>query len=196
MLTKNHVELDDLQRMKQAQEDEVMEELEKLGLPFVHPEFQLVVAKYTSRGKVHVDKMMKELLKQKKEEKKSESIDFGKELFKKLCLVRSNKELHGEYRSAVVSKDEELNGHISRREFQKTVDRYLNLTDEESALLAENSGFVDGTHKNDIDYTFVLKLLAEPLERSVFTPKQCVKQRTRKKGGSNCGTSTEEHRLP
>ena len=32
----------------------------------------------------------------------------------------------------------------------------------------ENSGFVDGTHKNDIDYTFLLKLLAEPLERSVF----------------------------
>ena len=102
-----------------------------------------------------MDKLMKEMLKRDKKEEsqqKKDSWTSAKSCSKSFAWSAP-------IRSFVMSigrplcQDEELNGHMCRREFQKTVDKYLNLTEEESALLDENCGFVDGTHKADIDYT-------------------------------------------
>ena len=152
--------------------DDVVKSFEALGLPLVHPELQLVVAKYASRGKVNVDKMLRDLAPKvvaEKAVKKGETYDFGKGLFKKLCKLRSNEPQCDEFRKAVMSKDGEMVGHISRRDFQRALDHCVELTEEEAGLLAENCGFVDGRHAHDIDYPSVLLLLYEPMEKNCFT---------------------------
>ena len=155
-------------RGKTQSEDETVETLESLGIPMVHPEVQLVVSKYCSRGKVNVDKMLRDLLVKTTKDSKESQKEFGKGLFKKLCKVRSDPERRQAFRQAVIERDEDMTGHISRRDFQRAVDAHMDLSDEEAALLAENTGFIDGTHSADIDYTYVLKLLYEPLERTAF----------------------------
>ena len=51
------------------------------------------------------------------------------------------------------------------RDLQRAVDAGLDLTDSEAALLAENVGVADGARRADVDYAFLLLLLAEPLPR-------------------------------
>jgi Ca2+-binding EF-hand superfamily protein len=60
-------------------------------------------------------------------------------------------------------------GHITQRDFQKVLDQKLDLTDEECALLIENLTYSDGTHKHDVDYSFLLLILQEPIVDAPIT---------------------------
>jgi hypothetical protein len=64
------------------------------------------------------------------------------------------------------SKDSELNGRISKREFQRAVDGCMDMTDAESSLLLENLTLPDGSHPNDVDYFLLLLILLEPFKKS------------------------------
>ena len=150
--------------------DETVKVFESFGLPIVHPELQLIASKYASRGKVSIDKMLRDLGSKPKEASKESGngYEFGKALFKKLCKLRANESKKDEFRKAILSKDSEIVGHINRRDFQRALDNFLDLSEEESALLAENISYTDGRHMHDIDYPIVLLILYEPLEKSYF----------------------------
>ena len=62
--------------------------------------------------------------------------------------------------------DSELVGYTTKQDLQRVLDSHLDLSDAETGLLTENLCFVDGSHRNDIDYSLLLLLLSEPLPRA------------------------------
>jgi hypothetical protein len=89
--------------------------------------------------------------------------NFGKTIFKKLCKLRSSDASRIEFRKALIAKDPELLGYVSKKDLQRLLDsqRQLDLTDAEGALLSENLCFTDGSHRNDIDYSLLLLILGK-----------------------------------
>ena len=152
-------------------EEDLIAAMHSLGLPLVTAEMKLVTHRFQKKGRVNVPAMIAELESMSGEGDASgrnrgkDGESFGKELFKKLCLVRSKYDKAHEFRKSLIGKDAELVGHVNRRDLQRAVDHSLDLTDAESALLSENLCFSDGTHANDLDYSFLLLILFEPISK-------------------------------
>ena len=147
------------------------------GLPMLRCEIHIILTKYQKRGRINIESFIENFEnidgdnKSKMTEKKistKESEVFGKAIFKKLCKLRSNETNKIEFRKALLAEDPNLNGSISKKSFQKVLDRLLDLTDAEGALLIENLCFPSDTRRNEIDYPLLLLLLNEPLKRSVY----------------------------
>jgi len=171
IMAANKIEYDKAFSEKKLSEDAVVKAFESLNVPIVHPELQLIASRYASRGKVDVEKMLKDLLPKVRPAPKPESgemNDFGKGLFKKICLLRSNKEKSDAFRKSLLSKDSDMTGHIPRRDFQRALEHGFELTDEEAALLCENMAYTDGRHAHDIDYASVLLMMFEPQDKDCF----------------------------
>ena len=95
--------------------------------------------------------------------------NFGKTVFQKLCKLRANNEKRIQFRRSVLGRDADYVGHIPKRELQRALDGYCEFTEAELSLLAENLSTVDvksSTARMDLDYSLLLLLLMDPLERS------------------------------
>lgn len=147
------------------------------GLPMLKCELHIILTKYQKRGRINIESFIENFENihgstiNKNDEKKilliKDSENFGKTLFKKLCKLRSNDSNKTEFRKVLLSDDLEQNGFISKKKLQRILDRLLDLTDAEGALLIENLTFTDNTKKNEIDYSLLLLLLYEPIKRNV-----------------------------
>lgn len=166
-----------------AECDELVDILKSsLGFPMLAYEVQLVIKKFQRRGRVSIDFFLEQLetsgdgkqggagggagADSRARAGAKDAEDFGKTLFKKLCKVRASPEKRELFRGATLKKDEDLVGHISKRDLQRVLDQNMDLTDAESLLLMENLGFTDGTHRTDIQYSFLLLMLHEPIPNS------------------------------
>ena len=147
-----------------------------LALPLTRCELQQVATKYQKRGRINVEALCDALEAESDKDSKSrakaaagkEDGGIGRSMFKKLCKLRAGTskaalEQLEELRQGILEQDKDLVGRITRRELQRLLDRYADLTDEESALLEENLGFPDGMHSHSVDYPLLLLVLAEPV---------------------------------
>lgn len=91
--------------------------------------------------------------------------NFGKCMFQKLCKLRANSVKCEEFRRTLMERDPDLVGYLNKRDLQRALDRFTDLTDAESNLLTENLCFADGSHRSDIDYSLLLLVLLEPIEK-------------------------------
>jgi Ca2+-binding EF-hand superfamily protein len=158
--------------------DALVEALEsKLALPLTRCELQLVAAKYQKRGRINVEALCEALESESDREKssrgklaagKDKEEGIGRSMFRKLCKLRGSTtkaavEQLNELRQGILELDRDLVGRISRRELQRMLDRYADLSDEEASLLEENLGFPDGIHSQSVDYPLLLLVLSEPI---------------------------------
>jgi len=154
--------------------DDILFQIERfLGLPMLRPEFDLVLQKYQRRGVVNVDIFLEAMegdsenpVKKPARESQKDGESFGRALFKKICALRTNSKLVDDIRKEILSRDDDLKGYITSKDFQRILDKFADFTDEESELLAENMCFTDGTHRNEIDYSLLLLFLMEPIPNS------------------------------
>ncbi|NDD93320.1 hypothetical protein EBZ37_14720, partial [bacterium] len=127
----------------------------KLALPLTRCELQLIASKYQKRGRINIEALCEALESESEKDrargktasaKDKDDGGIGRSMFKKLCKLRAGStkaavEQLEELRSGLLEHDRDLVGRITRRELQRLLDRFADLTDEESALLEENLGF-------------------------------------------------------
>jgi Ca2+-binding EF-hand superfamily protein len=139
--------------------------------PMLSSEIYLVAAKHERRGKLNLNFLLEQLETTGAKEAdhpvtKGHSEEFSKNLFRKLCKVRASHDKHEQFRAAILQMDPEMVGHISKRDMQRVCDRHLDLTEPEGLLLFENLQFVDGSHKSELDYSLLLLIMLEPINKS------------------------------
>eukprot|EP01032_Pedospumella_encystans_P020445 gene20445-23223_t len=175
----------------QLEKAEFLSLFQTFGLPLLTAELDLLGEKHQRRGSINMKKLLEHLenentlsttLRASTDKMMSyvnrsgtlgtsmgltrggKDLSFGKELFKKICKLRANADRVEEFRRGIFERDSELVGHISKKDIQHVLDHKMDLRDEESALLIENLVFSDGSHRNELDYSFLLLMLLEPLE--------------------------------
>jgi calmodulin len=93
--------------------------------------------------------------------------EFCERMYQKLCQLRSNETKRDQFREGILLRDPDLNGRITIRELERTIEKSIpDLTEAEFHLLSENLCFIDGNFKKDIDYSFLLLVLFEPIHKS------------------------------
>lgn len=165
-------------------ESDMMAGLKALNLPISDFELHLIISKFSKRGKISVQSFLEKIEDDSKgssgiNKAKSKitkwlghknaantSYDFGKELYTKICKIRTNKKNLNKLRVELITNtDPDLNGRISGKELKEIIEKYGEFTDAEINLLIENMAFTDGNFKNDIDYSLLLLILYEPYEK-------------------------------
>ena len=155
----------------------------QMQIPLTECELYTIATKYQSRQKINVSAMLEKL---EAEEDKSgagrygrmfgksrggdkqpaQNYDFGKVMFKKICKLRANETKAGDCRAALMSKDPDLDGKFPQKDLERILNKYSDFSEAELNLLAENLGFVDGSHRSELDYPLLLLLMHEPLDRA------------------------------
>jgi calmodulin len=92
--------------------------------------------------------------------------EFCRTMYQKLCQLRSNESKRDRFREGILSRDPDLNGRITIRELERTIEKFIDFTEVEFNLLAENLCFIDGNFTKDIDYSFLLLVMFEPIHKS------------------------------
>jgi calcium-binding protein CML len=92
--------------------------------------------------------------------------EFCHTMYQKICQLRSNDSKRDQFREALLARDPDLNGRITIRELQRTLEKFINFTEIEFNLFSENLCFIDGNFKKEIDYSFLLLILYEPIPRA------------------------------
>jgi Ca2+-binding EF-hand superfamily protein len=171
--------------------------LDLLGLSLLHCELRMVLARCERRGQIKLKAFYElvegsdgggikgaigSLLGGKNRDGSKENIGLG--LFQKICKVRSHDRSRTELRRAILQRDPDLQGHIPKKDFQRVLDRHIDFTDAEAALLLENMGFFDGYNTAAADYTYFLLLLHEPVTASPIESGQIVMESMSK--GCDC----------
>lgn len=148
------------------------------AMPILGAELHLLANRYQKRNKLNLESMFEKIERSESDDTdpsdrkgksssalKSGAEEFGRNLLKKIYKLRANPEKHFAFRSAVLSKDHDMTGSLSRRDLQRIFDtnQYLDLTDEESALLIENLSIRGSDSQSDVDYPLLLLLLHEPI---------------------------------
>jgi hypothetical protein len=157
--------------------DNFINTLDSFNIPMLRCEIVSIADKHQKAGSINFKAIMESLEAEDAQNKNKSSIfggstaakmsdSFGKGLFKKICKVRANAEKRIELRRALLERDVELVGFLAQRDFQRVIDHKMDLSDEESALLAENLTFTDGTHSHDIDYSLLLLVMMDPIHNS------------------------------
>jgi Ca2+-binding EF-hand superfamily protein len=162
--------------------DEAVSMFSRMQIPLTECELYTIVTKYQSRQKVNVSAMLEKLEAEDeksglgrysrlfggkgKDKEANKNYDFGKDMFKKICKLRANETRSGDCRAALISKDPDLDGKFPQKDLERTLNKYSDFSEAELNLLAENLGFVDGSHRSELDYPQLLLLLHEPLDRA------------------------------
>lgn len=162
--------------------DELIEICNKLQLPLIEAEINTLFSRVCDKNKQITTKSFLQMLEMEGNEGNSTSRrlnkllgskspnelkedEFCKTMYQKLCKLRSNNTKCDQFREGIMSRDPDLNGRITTRELQRTIEKYVDFTEAEFNLLAENLCFIDGNFKKDIDYSFLLLLLYEPINK-------------------------------
>ncbi len=162
------------------------------ALPILPCEINSIASQFQRRNKINLESFLEKILGTKndlsasgqqndrknlnkgnlsrtKDSSQSSGSEFGKNLFKKIFKLRANSDKRFLFRSAILSKDSDMNGYINKRDLQRLLDgnQYIDLSDEESCLLIENLLIKDSSN---IDYSLLLLFLNEP----VSNPSQII----------------------
>eukprot|EP00605_Chrysophyceae_sp_TOSAG23-4_P002649 GSChrysophyteH1.ASY1.ANO1.2925.1 assembled CDS len=163
-----------------------------IGVPLLRCELYALLIKMQRHGNVPVDTLLERMESETDLGDKSGrdgvvdsshgNDSFGKTLWRKLCKLRSRRNEADTLRAALLEADRDDQGRLSKREMQRLLDKYADLTDPEAALLEENLSFYEGGHKmshhhhaslsasasaasssNYVDYPLLLLLMHEPV---------------------------------
>lgn len=163
--------------------DDLIEIVNKLRLPLIEGEVAALFSKLCDKNKQLTIKSFLELMEKenlgasgtsrmsrllgsKNATTESKENEFCKKMYQKLCQLRSNESKRDRFREGILQRDPDLNGRITIRELERTIEKYVDFTEAEFNLLAENLCFIDGNFKKDIDYSFLLLVLFEPIHKS------------------------------
>jgi Ca2+-binding EF-hand superfamily protein len=138
------------------------------GIPCQTAEILIAVSQVSSNGVVDVAKYLEASIGVEKDPKNTNSLSFGRGLYKKLCKLRSSLDSKTIFRKYVLSKDDGKNGCISAAGFKVGVQKTTECSNEEMALLCECFAVI--SQPDSIFYIFLLLWLAEPLHTSVDSP--------------------------
>jgi Ca2+-binding EF-hand superfamily protein len=167
---------------KKVSPDDMVAMFSRMQIPLTECELYTIAAKYQSRQKINVAAMLEKLEADEdkaglsrysrlfgskgKDKHTVQNYDFGKVMFKKICKLRANSSKAGDCRAALMGHDPDLDGKFPQRDLERSLNKYADFSEAELNLLAENLGFVDGSHRSEIDYPLLLLLMHEPLDHA------------------------------
>ena len=168
---------------KKVSPDEMVVMFTRMQIPLTECELYTIANKYQSRQKINVSAMLEKLEAEEeksglhskygrlfgskaKEKQATPDYDFGKTMFKKICKIRANETKAKDCRAGLMSKDPDLDGKFPQKDLERVLLKFTDFSEAELNLLAENLGFVDGSHRSELDYPLLLLLLHEPLNRA------------------------------